>query len=165
MTWELLWIQFLVGLVLATVWLTCWLFFARIGQAAPVSRCLQVLHGAAAILPLAWVALAATLVLRAYLRLGQWPHGGDYVSGGEGLPQWREGNLDAPTLGIHYDLASALGIAALASCLFFPPLHAALKRSSSRDLGGWLIAYAVGAPLFVLVGLCDLGGVAEWLNG
>ena len=162
---DALMVQFLVGAVLATVWLTCWLFFTRLQQAAPVNRILHGLHRVTAILPLAWLLLATSLVVRAYIRLGQWPHGGDYVFTGEGLPEWRAGNLDASTLGIHYSLVTPLGIAALASCLFFPPLHVALGRSSSKDLGGWLIAFALGAPAFVLVGLCDFGGVAEWLDG
>jgi len=165
MLWDMVQVQFLVGAVLATVWLTCWLFFARLQRAPAVNRILHGLHRVTAVLPLAWILVATSLVVRAYIRLGQWPHGGDYVFAGEGLPEWRDGNLDASTFGIHYRLVTMLGIAALASCLFFPPLHVALGRGSPRNLGGRLIAFAVGAPAFVLFALCDFGGVADWLDG
>jgi hypothetical protein len=153
--------------VAVTEWIVVWLFLSRLGQssASSLARTLRVAHAAIVALPMACLAATGALVLRAFLRIGEWPHGSEPVFTGAGLPEWREANIDAGWFELHYLLVHTLAVAAFLSVLVFPPLHVVVRRGGSAHANLALVLYASGFVAFAAVMIGDVGGVAEWLDG
>ena len=157
-----------VGLVVVTVWLTIYVGLRHFAprESPAVQRSLHFVHGVVATLPWLALSLTAALVLRAYLKIGEWPHGGEHVPDGTSwIGSWRAANIDVGAFWPHDVFVRIAGVAVLASVLLYPPLQTAVRGRDKRRDALWSATYIVGFALFGLVMLCDIGGVAEWLDG
>jgi heme/copper-type cytochrome/quinol oxidase subunit 2 len=153
----------LLGLAL-TLWLVLALFFFHVAavDSPPLRRGLVALHHTFAVLPIVWLVAAGLLAVRAYLRLGEWPHEGGLASAAGSL-RWQDGNLDPRVFGAHYWLVCTLGATAFIAALLTPPLHLAVRPNLNRPWL-WLALYALGIGGSVFAYCNDaLAAVAEWV--
>jgi hypothetical protein len=152
----------LIALAL-TVWLTIALFCWRLLDNAATRGALTVLHHALVAMPLVWLVATASLVLRAYLRIGEWPHGSEMGSAFD----WYDANIDARSFGGHFELIRLLGIAIVASwAVLMPALHVALRAKRVPIGKRWsLLAMASTVVALCILLNADPAGVMEWLDG
>ncbi len=155
----------LVGVV-STVWISTAIFVGhrarRIAEARPgaLQRGLVWLHHAVALTPALWIVAAAALVVRAFLRVGEWPRArGEFVFWSGFTP-----NISAGTFGLHHELAEFAVVAMFLSVLVFPPLHLATRGWLVARSGSWLASWI--ATLVVGVASLLYDGpyaIADWI--
>lgn len=78
------WISAAYISALFVTWIASWLLVRRFASPSlgRARHRLLIVHHALATLPFVWLLAFSTLVLRAYLRVGDWPHGGQHDSRG-----------------------------------------------------------------------------------
>ncbi len=144
--------------LLGLVWGTLWLILAngRFDGRSPVRRLLDRARALLAPWPLLWLVAYAALIARAGHAAGEWPRLFPF-SFSEG---WTA-NVHASEFPLHVMWLDALGLAALASILFFLPLHTTnpLRSARSRAL---LTLFAV--PFAVLLSIACTEGPGNALN-
>jgi hypothetical protein len=159
-------------LVYCVAWLTVcvsgWVIVGRCDGTVDVAvrRGLLWAHDLVAAVPLLWFAALSALIARAYWRIGEWPHGDDWVSSGSGWPDFRPANIDARIFGANFELVVLVGIAVLFAWPFFLPLHHFARRLGARRSWIWIPICVAGFAAFSCILLnADPGEVMEWLDG
>jgi hypothetical protein len=159
-------------LVYCVAWLTCcvagWVIVGRCEGTvdATVRRGLLWAHDLVAAVPLLWFAAVASLIARAYMRIGEWPHGSGWVSSGSGWPDWRPANIDAQAFGVNFGAVVAIGIAVTFAWPLFLPLHHFARRLGARRSWIWIPVCVAGFAAFSFIFFnADPADVMEWLDG